>query len=70
MKSPDEIDHLIVATKSELAELENRRSELLAHLAELQREKEVYVQSGHHVLKNTAGSWTIISRIQPANLFQ
>jgi len=47
MKSPDEIDHLIIATKSELAKLENRRSELTAHLAELQREKEAYFQSGH-----------------------
>jgi len=47
MKSPNEIDHLIVATKSELAELENRRSELLAHLAELQQEKGAYFQSGH-----------------------
>jgi superfamily II DNA or RNA helicase len=47
MNSLDEIDHLIVATKSDLAELENRRSELLAHLAELQREKEAYFQSGH-----------------------
>ena len=47
MKSTNEIDHLIVATKSELAELENHRSELLAHLAELQREKEAYFQSGH-----------------------
>jgi superfamily II DNA or RNA helicase len=47
MKSSDEINHLIASTKSELAELESRRSDLLAHLAELQNEKVAQLQHGN-----------------------
>lgn len=47
MKSSDEINHLIASTKSELAELESRRSDLVAHLAELQNEKVAQLQHGN-----------------------
>ncbi len=39
MNNLDELNRLIAAAESELAGLETRRSELLARLAELQREK-------------------------------
>jgi superfamily II DNA or RNA helicase len=44
MKSQDEIDRLLAEAKSELAELESRRSELLARLEELQKEKTAQFQ--------------------------
>jgi len=47
MKSPDEIKHLIASTKSELAELESRLSDLLTQLAELQDEKIAQLQHGN-----------------------
>jgi len=44
MKSHDEIDRLIAEAKSELAELDSRRSVLLARLAGLQQEKSAQFQ--------------------------
>jgi hypothetical protein len=44
MKTLNEINRLIAATESELAELESRRLELLARAAELQREKTALLQ--------------------------
>jgi superfamily II DNA or RNA helicase len=44
MKTLDEINRLIAATKGELAELESNRSELLSRAAELQHEKAALLQ--------------------------
>ena len=44
MKSHDEIDRLIADTEAELTELESRRSELLARLAELRQQETVQLQ--------------------------
>jgi len=45
MKTVDEINRLIAATETELAELDSQRSKLLAQVAALQREKAVLFQS-------------------------
>lgn len=45
MKTLDEVNRLIAANEAELAELENRRSKLLLHAAELQRDKATLIQS-------------------------
>jgi len=52
MKSHDEIDRLIAEAKSELAELESRRSELLARLAELWREETAQLQPAEKLGQN------------------
>ena len=53
MKPQDEIDHLIADVKSELAELESRRSVLLARLVELQKEKTTQFQPIETLEQNT-----------------
>lgn len=53
MKPQDEIDHLIADVKSELAELESRRSALLARLVELQKEKTTQFQPIETLEQNT-----------------
>jgi hypothetical protein len=45
MKTVDEINRLIAATETELADLDNRRSKLLAQVAVLQREKAALFQA-------------------------
>jgi hypothetical protein len=44
MKSVDEMNRLLAAIEAELAELNSRRSELLARAAELQQEKAAFLQ--------------------------
>ncbi len=53
MISKDEIDHLIADVKSELAELDSRRSVLLARLVELQQEKTAQFQPIETLGQNT-----------------
>ena len=45
MKTVDEINRLIAATETELAELDSRRSKLLAQVAELQLERAALFQA-------------------------
>ena len=44
MRDLNDINRLIAATEAELSEMNNRRSELIARVAELQREKAALLQ--------------------------